>query len=996
MADMSEHTIHILSNPSFDEVREMAKKGNCIPIYASEQSDLLTPVSAFLKLGLDAKYGFLFESVSGGEHIGRYSFVGSNPYDIIESTGTDPLIAIEERLKNIKYVEVNGLPYLTGGAIGYVGFDCVHAFEPRTARPLKDDLKVPDSIFMLCDELVAFDRVNQIHKVMSHIRFEGDTIEEAQLKTLYDNAVNKIRAMVVRLRDEHTPKPPQGPISLDYTGTSNIGQSGYEAHVHSLKKHIKLGDIIQAVPSQRVSRPTDLHPFNIYRMLRTTNPSPYMFYMHLQDFQLVGASPEMLVKIIDGELETHPIAGTRKRGKTPAEDQALMEELLADKKEIAEHVMLVDLGRNDSNRVCEPDSVRVTSLMGIEKYSHVMHIVSKVKGMLRPECSIYDAFRSIFPAGTVSGAPKIRAIELIQEAESVKRHFYAGAVGWFSYRGDTDTCIALRTMMCQDGIAYLQAGGGIVHDSDPTAEYEETVHKMNGNDDALKRAEITATERPGHPSTDAGVSRAVISRFAGVIPVFGVCMGQQCIYEVFGGEVKFAGEIVHGKVSPVTHDGKGCFKGVSQGVNVTRYHSLSGDVAYVPETLEVTASTSEGVIMAVRHKTLCVEGVQFHPESILSEEGMSMFDNFLKYSAGTWADEPTFDYTPPIDVIATGDKAVRACLKHISEHPSSIPDKETLEIAFDHILADRATPAQISGLLMGLKMLGEDSRVMACLSERVLAKCVPCTLTNDDIVVDIVGTGGDGHDTFNVSTTAGIIVAGAGVKVAKHGNRSASSKCGSADVLETLGVNLYVSASQCGNIIDTVGYCFLFAPTFHPALKTVAPVRSQLGLKTVFNILGPMVNPCNPKHMVVGVYHPRIGRMMAESLLARGIVHGLVVCGRECLDEISISGPTDVWEIKDGQINERVVTPEDFGLPSHPISEVSGGGPSENAKLLQGIVDGTHNGPETDFVLLNAAALLVVAGKANSWKEGVQVARNAIKEGACKRVLDAYVEATRA
>ncbi|KNC86738.1 anthranilate synthase component 1 [Sphaeroforma arctica JP610] len=487
---MSPNKINITITPSFDEVRALTQTGNCVPVFASEQSDQLTPVCAFLKLGLEAKYGFLLESVSGGEQIGRYSFVGSNPYDVVACTGTDPLTTVEDKLKNIRFKEVKGLPCLTGGAIGYIGFDCIHSFEPKTARPLQDDLKVPDSIFMFCDELVAFDRAKQTHQVISHIRFEGDSISDVQLRELYDNATSKIHALVRQLRDLYTPQPTQKPIGLDNVGTSNIGQSGYEGHVHALKKHIKLGDIIQAVPSQRVSRPTDLHPFNIYRMLRTTNPSPYMFFIHLKDFQLVGASPEMLVKVVDRELETHPIAGTRKRGETDAEDKALMEELLADTKEIAEHVMLVDLGRNDSNRVCEPDTVRVTSLMGIEKYSHVMHIVSKVKGMLRPECSIYDAFRSIFPAGTVSGAPKIRAVQLIQEMEGIKRHFYAGAVGWFSYRGDTDTCIALRTMMCQDGVAYLQAGGGIVFDSDPTAEYEETVHKMKSNDDALRRAEI--------------------------------------------------------------------------------------------------------------------------------------------------------------------------------------------------------------------------------------------------------------------------------------------------------------------------------------------------------------------------------------------------------------------------------------------------------------------------------------------------------------------------
>eukprot|EP00124_Ichthyophonus_hoferi_P003660 Ihof_evm2s332 gene=Ihof_evmTU2s332 len=434
----------------------LVQQGNCIPVYLEDPSEFLTPVTTYLKLALHTDYNFLLESSTGGEKVGRYSFIGFNPYKLITINDSDPLIDIEKELSHINYVSSRDLPYLTGGVVGYVGFECVHSFEPRTKVDLEDVLHVPDSMFMAVNELVVMDHLRHVVTAVSHVRYEGNQIDQNNLETLYNAAVEKVLKNIIALRQENIPEPMQPPINLNYKGVSNVGQEGYEGFVRHLKSHIVKGDIFQAVPSQRVARPTDLHPFNIYRKLRIINPSPYMFYLQLKDFQLVGASPEALVKVIDGVVETHPIAGTRKRGKNEKEDQLLEKELLADEKERAEHIMLVDLGRNDCNCVCIPESVKVSKLMAVERYSHVMHIVSNVKGRLRPECTIYDAFRSIFPAGTVSGAPKIRAIQLIQEAEKIKRHVYAGAVGWFSYGGDTDTCIALRTMLVKEGIAYLQ------------------------------------------------------------------------------------------------------------------------------------------------------------------------------------------------------------------------------------------------------------------------------------------------------------------------------------------------------------------------------------------------------------------------------------------------------------------------------------------------------------------------------------------------------------
>lgn len=397
------------------------------------------------------------------------------------------------------------LPPLTGGAIGYIGYDCVRYFEPKTARPMKDVLEIPESLFMLFDTIVAFDRFYGVIKVISYVQVPKD---DAGLEDAYSAAKKTIDEMVAVLNSPEVPMPPQGPIELGKEYTSNIGRDGYEAHVTKLKEHIVKGDIIQAVPSQRFARPTSLHPFNIYRHLRTVNPSPYLFYVDCKDFQIIGASPELLVKEEAGRIITHPIAGTVKRGKTPEEDQRLADELRNSLKDRAEHVMLVDLARNDVNRVGDPFTVKVDRLMVVEKFSHVQHLVSQVSGVLRPGQTRFDAFRSIFPAGTVSGAPKVKAMELIAELEKEKRGIYAGAVGYFGYNGvdengesvdgAMDTCIALRTMMYKDGVAYLQAGGGIVFDSDEYDEWMETINKLGANMSCITTAEqLYHTEQNG-------------------------------------------------------------------------------------------------------------------------------------------------------------------------------------------------------------------------------------------------------------------------------------------------------------------------------------------------------------------------------------------------------------------------------------------------------------------------------------------------------------------
>ncbi|KAF2859438.1 putative anthranilate synthase component I [Piedraia hortae CBS 480.64] len=490
--------------PSLDEVREIAsgahKDGcNLIPICASIPCDFLTPSAIYLKVtdgDNGHKSSFLFESAATSETIGRYSFIGCDPRKTLVSGPKhgfegDPLPRLAEELSKYRVADVPflRLPPLTGGAIGYVGYDCVRYFEPRTAKPLKDILELPESLFMLFDAIVAVDHFFQVATVITYLHIDQD------LPTQYSSGTATITSLLTKLQSPSVPLPTQGPIQTGQHFTSNIGQAGYESHVKNLKSHIQKGDIIQAVPSQRISRPTNLHPFNIYRQLRTVNPSPYLFYINCTTFQIIGASPELLVKTSSSrKVVTHPIAGTVKRGRCPTEEAALSETLLSSVKDKAEHVMLVDLARNDVNRVCDPTSVQVDKLMVVQKFSHVQHLVSEVSGTLRDDKTRFAAFRSIFPAGTVSGAPKVRAMELIAELEGEKRGVYAGAVGYWGYdsqsgEGEMDTCIALRTMVVKGGKVYLQAGGGIVFDSDPTEEFMETVNKLAANVRCVELAE---------------------------------------------------------------------------------------------------------------------------------------------------------------------------------------------------------------------------------------------------------------------------------------------------------------------------------------------------------------------------------------------------------------------------------------------------------------------------------------------------------------------------
>ncbi len=479
--------------PTLEQVEKLAGQGNLVPVYRQINADLETPVSAYLKIARPP-YSFLLESVEGGERIARYSFIGTEPRDVLKTGpgqqlgAIDPLISVERELARYKVAPVADLGRFNGGAVGYVSYDAARYFEPRLPVPDPDPLGLPESIFMLTTTFLIFDHLRHSIRVVSHAHIDGD-VERA-----YSEAVERIEEIVARL-EAPLARPASAAPATDVPRTavaSNVTRERYEEMVRQARRYISEGENIQTVISQRLFKPTSAHPFQIYRALRAINPSPYMYFFEMDDFHVVGASPELLVRVEDGSVATHPIAGTRPRGADPEEDAALEDDLRSDEKERAEHIMLVDLGRNDIGRVSEPGTVQVTQLMDVERYSHVMHLVSHVTGKLRAGQTSYDALRACFPAGTVSGAPKVRAMEIIAELEPDRRGPYTGAVGYFDLAGNMDTAIAIRTLIVKNGVAYAQAGGGVVFDSKPDAEYQETLHKAS----ALLRA-IDEAERNG-------------------------------------------------------------------------------------------------------------------------------------------------------------------------------------------------------------------------------------------------------------------------------------------------------------------------------------------------------------------------------------------------------------------------------------------------------------------------------------------------------------------
>lgn len=484
----------------YSEFLKMTANANVVPVIETIPADLLTPLAVYLKLSAGTENSFLLESVEGGESLARYSFIGASPERIVRggsrgitiereghlrTENTSMLDYLRQHFRELRICETSGLPLFLGGAIGYFGFSCVEWFESSLKQERDDSA---DSAMMFFRSLVAFDHAKQLISIISLV-FTGEAEGETEFYALYEKAVSensKTRRLLESGIPEFTPCPSS---SSDSSVTSNWSRENFESAVTGIKESIAAGDCYQVVLSQCFSRKTDASPVAIYRAIRSVNPSPYMFLLQMGKRSVIGASPEMLVRCREKKLEYRPIAGTRPRGRDMAEDTLLADEMRADKKEVAEHLMLVDLGRNDLGRVAEFGSVRIEGLMSVEKYSHVQHLVSYLYADLHEGLTPFDALASCFPAGTVSGAPKVRAVEIIRGLEPTDRDIYAGSIGYFDYAGNMDTCIAIRTIILEDGVAKIQAGAGIVADSVPASEFEETVNKAAGMLKAIDLAE---------------------------------------------------------------------------------------------------------------------------------------------------------------------------------------------------------------------------------------------------------------------------------------------------------------------------------------------------------------------------------------------------------------------------------------------------------------------------------------------------------------------------
>jgi anthranilate synthase component 1 len=483
--------------PDFDEFSKKTHRGNLIPVYREIIADTETPVSAFMKLS-DSKYCFLLESIEGGEKWARYSFIGINPSIIFQSKGRhvtirkgpavehkdcdQPLDELRAIMRRYHPVEIKGLPRFYGGAVGYIGYDMVRFFE-RLPDSTEDDLGWNDACMMITDTLLIFDNLKHTMKVVCNVHVD----EARDIRGAYQSAVATIEHVIALLRNPVGNLHPSA-SALSGVVSSNFKKNDFKHIVEKAKSYIRSGDIIQVVLSQRFETDMGTDPLNLYRALRIVNPSPYMYFIRMDKDFIIGSSPEVLVRLEKNDIVVRPIAGTRGRGRDDTEDRQLEEELRRDPKEVAEHIMLVDLGRNDVGRVAEMGTVSVEDFMVVERYSHVMHLVSSVRGSLRKDCDAFDLFAAAFPAGTVSGAPKIRAMEIIEELEQQKRGPYAGAVGYFSFSGNMDLCITIRTMFVKNGKIYFQAGAGIVMDSKPENEYIETVNKAKAMVRAITRA----------------------------------------------------------------------------------------------------------------------------------------------------------------------------------------------------------------------------------------------------------------------------------------------------------------------------------------------------------------------------------------------------------------------------------------------------------------------------------------------------------------------------
>ena len=843
--------------PSMDEFCELARHGNVVPIFAEFIADNETPVSGFRKLDRGG-HSFLFESTEKNDVSGRFSFVGIDPRMVIKSrqrelqivesggerrveTKGDPLDEIRKLMARYRYVSHPELTRFSGGAVGFLGYEAIHFFEPKVPAANRDELQLPEMIFLITSTLLIFDHRLRTLKIVANAFLDDGPVEK-----VYARATDSIHAIMRQLaKPADLPLVP--PAGLDTQPVhSNFHPDEFERAVERAKDYIRAGDIFQVVLSQRFESDFGGDPLDFYRCLRFINPSPYMFCLKFgADFALVGSSPEMHVRLIGDALEIRPLAGTRARGPTSAQDDRNAAELLADPKERAEHVMLVDLARNDVGRVSDFGTVRVTEFMEIERYSHVMHIVSNVTGRLREGCTGFDLVKATFPAGTVSGAPKIRAMQIISELEKTRRGCYAGAIGYFGFDGNVDSCIALRCAILKNGKAYFQAGAGIVADSNPHSEYEETVSKARAMTKALAMA-----NRIRQPKA-------------------------------------------------------------KQGCNASEL----GDLELRKLTLRL-----------------------MHRENLSRAEA----GNFL------------------------------GCLLNPS-----------------------ATDAQIAAALTSLAAKGETFDELAGIAEAMRDRALPLRSRHPRFI-DTAGTGSSAKKTFNVSTAAAFVIAGAGLPVAKHGSRAVTSRCGSADVLQALGVNTNAQPETVERCLNEHEICFIFAPLFHAATARVAFVRRELGVHTTFNLLGPLTNPARPPFQIVGVRQLSLLGSVASALARLGIEKAWVVHGADGLDEITIADKTYVAACSStGEMETFTLSPEDFGLERQRFDGLHENGPQENAQLIRAILQGEKTtSAARDLAIINAAAALHLAGVAPDLRCAASLARDSIDSGKAASKLDALVRET--
>jgi anthranilate synthase component 1 len=846
--------------PSMDEFCEFARRGNVVPIFAEFIADNETPVSAFKKLD-SGGYSFLFESTEKNDESGRFSFVGIEPRIVIKNYGHelqivelgverwaeitgDPLNELRKLMAHYQFVSRPELQRFSGGAVGFLGYEAIHFFEPKVPASERDELQLPEMIFMITGSLLIFDHQLRTLKIVANA-----FLEDGPLEGIYSRASDSIHAIMRQLA-----KPADLPLvppadSEAPPAHSNFHPEQFKRAVERAKEYIRAGDIFQVVLSQRFESEFSGDALDFYRCLRFINPSPYMFCLKFgADFALVGSSPEMHVRLIGDAVEIRPLAGTRPRGTTSAQDEKNAAELLADPKERAEHIMLVDLARNDVGRVSDFGTVRVTELMEIERYSHVMHIVSNVTGRLRTGCTGFDLVKATFPAGTVSGAPKIRAMQIISELESTRRGCYAGAIGYFGFDGNVDSCIALRCAVLKDGKAYFQAGAGIVADSNPRSEYEETVNKAH----AMAKALSMAT-----------------------------------------------------RITPSRKDKRGC--------KATEV----GDF----ELRELTLRLMRG-------------------------------ENLSRGEAGNFL----------------------GCL-----------------------LNPITTDAQIAAALTSLAVKGETFDELAGIAEAMRNRALPLRSCHARFI-DTAGTGSSTAKTFNVSTAAAFVIAGAGLPVAKHGSRAATSRCGSADVLQALGVNTAAPPETVERCLNEHEICFIFAPLFHAAAARVADVRRELGVHTTFNLLGPLTNPAQAPFQIVGVWHRSLLERVASALTRLGVEKAWVVHGADGLDEITIADKTYVAATSStGEVETFTLSPDDFGLERQHFDGFRGKGPQENAQLIRAILQGEKTktfAAARDLVIANAAAALHLAGVSSDLRSAASLARESIDSGCAASKLDALVRET--